>query len=49
MKPEKARGVEEMLIRAFQSGQLPAKVDEQRLIQLLEQLSETKKETKITV
>lgn len=49
VKPEKARGVEDMIIRAAQSGQLGGKVDEQKLISLLEQISSQKKETKITV
>ena len=49
VKPENARAVEDMLIRAGQSGQLTQRVDEPKLIQLLEQLNETKKSTKITV
>jgi programmed cell death protein 5 len=49
VKPEKARGVEDMIIRAAQMGQLGEKVDENRLISLLEQISESKASTKITV
>jgi programmed cell death protein 5 len=49
VKPDKARAVEDMIIRAGQSGSLTQKVDEAKLIQLLEQLSEQKKETKITI
>eukprot|EP00123_Amoebidium_parasiticum_P007465 comp18140_c1_seq1/m.18877 comp18140_c1_seq1/g.18877 ORF comp18140_c1_seq1/g.18877 comp18140_c1_seq1/m.18877 type:complete len:132 (-) comp18140_c1_seq1:272-667(-) len=47
IKPEKARGVEDMLIRLAQSGQLGGKVDEQQLIGLLDQVAEatTKKTT----
>jgi len=45
VKPEKARGVEDLILRAAQSGQLGEKVNEQRLISLLEQLSEKEKKT----
>jgi len=48
VKAEKARGVEDLIIRAAQSGQLGGKVDEARLISLLEQLSEKEQKTKIT-
>lgn len=49
VRPEKARAVEDMILGAAQRGQLNAKVDEPKLISLLEQLGEQKKETKITV
>jgi len=39
VKPEKARQIEDMIIRAAQSGGLSSKVDEQKLIQLLEQIN----------
>jgi len=48
VKAEKARGVEDLIIRAAQSGQLGGKVDEARLISLLGQLSEKEQKTKIT-
>jgi len=49
VKPEKAKAVEDMILRAGQSGQLAAKVDEKQLISFLEKLSEKKTETKITI
>jgi len=49
VKPDKARGVEDLLIRAAQTGQIGEKVDENRLISLLEQLSEKEKKTTITI
>jgi programmed cell death protein 5 len=50
VKPEKARAVEDLILRMAQSGQLGAKISEQRLIGLLEQLNEqTKAETTIKV
>jgi len=50
VKPEKARQVEDILIRSAQMGQLVEKVDEAKLISFLEQLNEkTKKETKVTI
>lgn len=50
VKPEKARGVEDMIISLARSGQLGGRVDEPKLINLLEQITgSTKKETKITV
>eukprot|EP01120_Amphizonella_sp_Union-15-10_P000596 TRINITY_DN1063_c0_g1_i2.p1 TRINITY_DN1063_c0_g1~~TRINITY_DN1063_c0_g1_i2.p1 ORF type:complete len:125 (-),score=33.73 TRINITY_DN1063_c0_g1_i2:142-516(-) len=48
VKPEKARSVEDMIINAAQTGRLGAKVDEQKLIQLLEDISEQTKQTKVT-
>ncbi|KAJ3042601.1 Programmed cell death protein 5 [Rhizophlyctis rosea] len=49
VKEEKARAVEDMLLRMAQGGQLRSKVSEQQLIDMLEQISEsTKQETKIT-
>eukprot|EP00252_Welwitschia_mirabilis_P000962 TRINITY_DN1094_c0_g1_i1.p1 TRINITY_DN1094_c0_g1~~TRINITY_DN1094_c0_g1_i1.p1 ORF type:complete len:129 (-),score=42.18 TRINITY_DN1094_c0_g1_i1:235-621(-) len=50
VKPEKARGVEDFLIRSAQMGQITEKVSEERLITLLEQINEqTKKTTKVTI
>ncbi|KAI8608951.1 PDCD5-related protein [Chytriomyces sp. MP71] len=52
VKPEKARAVEDLLIRMAQSGQLRGKVNENMLIDLLEQLNEqqaAKVESKIKV
>ncbi|KAK3819500.1 MAG: PDCD5-related protein [Benniella sp.] len=49
VKPEKARAVEDMLIQLAQSGRLQSKVNEDRVIDLLGQLSEqTQSKTKIT-
>jgi programmed cell death protein 5 len=48
VKPEKAQGVEDMIIRAAQMGTLGGVVDEQRLIALLEQIQQ-QTETKSTV
>jgi len=50
VKPDKARQVEDMILRAAQTGQLGSKIDEKRLIQLLEQITEAQhRQTKITV
>ncbi|CAM9560928.1 unnamed protein product [Discosporangium mesarthrocarpum] len=50
VKAEKARGVEDMLIKAATSGQLGAKVTEDQLIQMLEQVSSrTEKKTRVTI
>ncbi|KAJ3044632.1 hypothetical protein HDV00_001558 [Rhizophlyctis rosea] len=49
VKEDKARAVEDMLLRMAQGGQLRGKVSEQQLIDMLEQISEANaKETKIT-
>jgi len=48
VKPDKARSIEDTVIRAAQMGQLQQQVDEPKLIQMLEQISEKKTETKIT-
>ncbi|KAF3508796.1 hypothetical protein F2Q69_00008364, partial [Brassica cretica] len=49
VKPEKARGVEDVILRAAQMGQIVEKVSEERLITLLEQInSQTTKQTKVT-
>ncbi|KAJ3188807.1 hypothetical protein HDU85_004521 [Gaertneriomyces sp. JEL0708] len=49
VKAEKARAVEDLLIRMAQTGQLRGKVTEQALIGLLEQINEQNQhETKIT-
>lgn len=50
VKPEKARGVEDVLLRAAQTGQIGEKVSEERLISLLEQINnQTSKQTKVTI
>ncbi|KAL9237005.1 hypothetical protein vseg_011599 [Gypsophila vaccaria] len=50
VKPEKARGVEDVVIRAAQTGQIAEKVSEERLISLLEQINtQTTKQTKVTI
>ena len=51
VKPDKARGVEELLLRMARGGQLQGRVTEAQMVQFLEQISdlEKKSETKITV
>ncbi|KAJ0017963.1 DNA-binding protein DDB_G0278111-like [Pistacia vera] len=50
VKPEKARGVEDILLRAAQMGQIGEKVSEERLISLLEQINtQNSKQTKVTI
>ncbi|KAF2074763.1 hypothetical protein CYY_003951 [Polysphondylium violaceum] len=49
VRPEKARQVEDLIIAAAQRGQLAEKVDEPKLISLLEQISEKAPKTTITV
>lgn len=50
VKPEKARGVEDILLNAAKKGQLGQKVTEDRLIELLEQVNEqTSQRTKVTI
>ncbi|KAI3511073.1 hypothetical protein L2E82_29786 [Cichorium intybus] len=50
VKPEKARGVEDVILRAAQMGQIAEKVSEERLISLLEQINtQTTKQTKVTI
>ncbi|XP_039800002.1 DNA-binding protein DDB_G0278111-like isoform X1 [Panicum virgatum] len=50
VKPDKARGVEDVLLRAAQTGGISEKVSEERLISLLEQINtQTTKQTKVTV
>ncbi|KAK4787744.1 hypothetical protein SAY86_011577 [Trapa natans] len=50
VKPEKARGVEDVLLRSAQMGQIVEKVTEERLISLLEQINtQTSKQTKVTI
>ncbi|KAK9696920.1 hypothetical protein RND81_08G005000 [Saponaria officinalis] len=50
VKPEKARGVEDVVIRAAQTGQIAEKVSEERLISLLEQINtQTTKQTRVTI
>lgn len=40
VKPDKARGIENMILGAAQRGQLGEKVTEERLVGMLEQISE---------
>eukprot|EP00898_Chlorokybus_atmophyticus_P005215 jgi/Chlat1/5695/Chrsp38S09022 len=50
VKADKARGVEDILIRAAQQGQITEKVTEDRLISMLEQISErSQAKTKVTI
>ncbi|KAG2409851.1 uncharacterized protein HKW66_Vig0005160 [Vigna angularis] len=50
VKPEKARGVEDVILRAAQMGQITEKVSEERLISLLEQINtQTARQTKVTI
>jgi hypothetical protein len=51
VKADKARGVEELLLRMARQGQLTARVSETQLIGFLEQISgqEKKSESRITV
>ncbi|XVF25514.1 hypothetical protein REPUB_Repub13aG0219400 [Reevesia pubescens] len=50
VKPEKARGVEDVLLRAAQMGQIVEKVFEERFISLMEQINtQTTKQTKVTI
>ncbi|XP_060192319.1 uncharacterized protein LOC132621868 isoform X2 [Lycium barbarum] len=50
VKPDKAKGVEDVILRAAQYGQITEKVSEQKLIELLEQINtQTTKQTKVTI
>ncbi|ETI53334.1 hypothetical protein, variant 3 [Phytophthora nicotianae] len=51
VKPEKARAIEDMVIQMAQRGQLAAKIDEDKLIDLLNQVgvTEEKQRTKVTM
>lgn len=50
VKPEKASGVEDVILRAAQMGQIAEKVSEERLITLLEQINnQTTKQTKVII
>ncbi|XP_065878235.1 uncharacterized protein [Euphorbia lathyris] len=50
VKPEKARSVEDVVLRAAQMGQIVEKVSEEKLISLLEQINtQTTKQTKVTI
>lgn len=49
VKPEKAAGIENSIIRAAQSGMLKNRLTEQELVALLEKESEGRAEQKITV
>ncbi|KAJ3056675.1 hypothetical protein HK102_011162, partial [Quaeritorhiza haematococci] len=43
VKPDKARAVEDMLIRMAQTGQVREKIGERQLVDMLEQISQTTK------
>ncbi|KCV67738.1 hypothetical protein H696_05847 [Fonticula alba] len=50
VRPDKARGVEDLLVKMAQSGRLGGRVSEQQLVGMLEQISEqtgSTRETKI--
>ena len=51
VKPDKARAIEEMVIHMAQRGQLAAKIDEEKLIELLNHVgvTEEKQRVKVTV
>jgi programmed cell death protein 5 len=50
VKPDKARGVEDLVIRMAQMGQITEKVSEDRLISLLEQINEQQQSrTRVTI
>ncbi|CAL5229853.1 g13263 [Coccomyxa viridis] len=52
VKPEKARGVENLILQMAQRGQVTEKVSEERLIGLLEQIGQQaagKGQTKVTI
>ncbi|KAL3687790.1 hypothetical protein R1sor_014099 [Riccia sorocarpa] len=49
VKPEKARGVEDLILRSAQYGQITEKVSEDRLISLLEQINEESQKKTTTV
>ena len=49
VKPEKARQVEDMILMMAQRGQMTGKINEGGLISLLDQLNESKSETKVTM
>ena len=45
VKPEKAKMIEQMVVRMAQTGQIHGKLGESELVRLLEQISQTKKTT----
>ncbi|KAI9220984.1 PDCD5-related protein [Blastocladiella britannica] len=47
VKPQHARSVEDAVLRMAQSGQLQGKITEQRLIELLGNMTEARQETKV--
>lgn len=50
VKPDKARGVEDVILRSAQMGQIVEKVSEDKLISLLEHINnQTTKQTKVTI
>ncbi|GAA0184307.1 protein-binding activity modulator [Lithospermum erythrorhizon] len=50
VKPDKARGVEDLLMRAAQTGQITEKVSEEKLISFLEQINtQNSRQTKVTI
>lgn len=48
-KPEKAQMVEGMIIRMAQSGQIPGRLDDEQLVQLLESLNQQMPKSNSTV
>ncbi|GHP07565.1 hypothetical protein PPROV_000630700 [Pycnococcus provasolii] len=49
VKPEKARGVEQMILMMASKGQLMEQVSEERLIQLLESISQREGSASVTI
>ena len=49
VKPEKARAIEDLIIRMAQTGQIRAKLEENQLIELLAQLEPEAKPAKVVV
>ncbi|KAM0939652.1 putative PDCD5-like superfamily protein [Dioscorea sansibarensis] len=50
VKADKAKGVEDVVLRAAQMGQITEKVSEEKLISLLKQINDqTSKPTKVTI
>jgi len=48
-RPEFARQIEILLIQLYQAGQLPKKLTDEKLKEILERIHSRKKETKITI
>lgn len=49
MKPDKAKQIEDMLIRLMQQGQIQPKLDEQALIGVLDKISEMNQKPAVKV